>query len=237
MAMFITFLVRVHFRWRSRCSSCGTSTGSLLIERFEVWVLLASVVGELLMAVMDPFGVPASDSPSLNSQSVGISCPPRLHDLKHSKTFFQDMNKKTTKDYVLRGVFFWFFWGGYTEFVAFVQTLYTDCQIHIKSTHMSLVQLKKYVAYNNFALYTLRSRKEYNRLHYFSLLFRISLLSLQYSFHHSQKYYLVNNIFEWKNTLTAREHGMGELLDQGISFFLVLVYTPRAVVIDNNLPI
>ena len=55
------------------------------------------------MAVLDPAGVEASGSQSLGSRTFCISCSPRLHVLKHSKTFFQDMNKTTTKDYVMGG--------------------------------------------------------------------------------------------------------------------------------------
>ena len=40
---------------------------------------------------------------------------------------------------------------------------------------------------------------------------------------HLPKYYQCNIKHEWKNTLTTREHGLGKLLDQGISLLLVLV--------------
>ena len=56
--------------------------------------LSASIVGELLMAVLYPSGVQASGSQSLGSRTFCRSCSPRQHVLKHIKTFFQDMNKK-----------------------------------------------------------------------------------------------------------------------------------------------
>ena len=58
------------------------------------------------MAVLDPSGVQANGSQSFGSQTFCRSCSPRLHVLKHTKTFFQDMNKTTTKDYVMGG-----YWG------------------------------------------------------------------------------------------------------------------------------
>ena len=60
--------------------------------------LSASIVGELLMAVIYPSGVQ-----SLGSRTFCRSCPSRPHVLKHIKTFFQDMSKTTTKAYVMGG--------------------------------------------------------------------------------------------------------------------------------------
>ena len=80
------------------------------------------------MAVRDPSGVQASGSLSSGSRTFWRFCPPMLHVLKHSKTVFQDMNKTTTKDYAGFGR------GGYTEVVAFVQTLRNSYK---KSTHVA----------------------------------------------------------------------------------------------------
>ena len=55
------------------------------------------------MAVRDPSGVPVSGSLSSGSRTFSRFCPPMPHVLKHSKAVFQDMKKKTTKDYVKRG--------------------------------------------------------------------------------------------------------------------------------------
>ena len=102
--------------------------------------LSASIVGELLMAVIYPSGVQASGSQSLGSRTFCRSCPPRPHVLKHIKTFFQDMNKTTTKAYVMGG----FGVGGGGVVPLNLLLLCRNCEIHIKSPHMSLVQQKNY---------------------------------------------------------------------------------------------
>ena len=56
-----------------------------------------------------------------------------------------------------------------------------------------------------------------------------SLLNYYFAIQHShyrnhlQKYYRFNIKNEWKNTLTTREHGLGELQDQATSLLLVFV--------------
>ena len=57
-------------------------------------------------------------------------------------------------------------------------------------------------------------------------------LAIQHSDYrnHLQKYYRFNIKNEWKNTLTTREHGLGELQDQAPSLVLVFVVLVRHII-------